>query len=131
MFIFIVITITIILSIPTILKIYTNYIEKKVSTDIECALVEELQKMKFGTSCYSFFKQILELKIKDNLQTYKDIDAYIQSAMDRYDDMIRDKYEELKPIINEDFTDDKDTYEEVIDDKKENKNMVDISRSFY
>ena len=131
MFIFIVITITIILSIPTILKIYTNYIEKKVSTDIECALVEELQKMKFGTSCYSFFKQILELKIKDNLQTYKDIDAYIQSAMDRYDDMIRDKYEELKPIINEDFTDDEDTYEDVIDDKKENKNMVDISRSFY
>lgn len=131
MFIFIMITITIILSIPTILKIYTNYIEKKVSTDIECALVEELQKMKFGTSCYAFFKQILELKIKDNLQTYKDIDAYIQSAMDRYDDMIRDKYEELKPIINEDFTDDKDTYEDIIDDKKENKNMVDISRSFY
>lgn len=131
MFIFIMITITIILSIPTILKIYTNYIEKKVSTDIECALVEELQKMKFGTSCYAFFKQILELKIKDNLQTYKDIDAYIQSAMDRYDDMIRDKYEELKPIINEDFTDDEDTYEDIIDDKKENKNMVDISRSFY
>lgn len=131
MFIFIIITITIILSIPTILKIYTNYIEKKVSTDIECALVEELQKMKFGTSCYSFFKQILELKIKDNLQTYKDIDEYIQSAMDRYDDMIRDKYEELKPIINEDFTDDENTYEDIIDDKKENKNMVDISRSFY
>lgn len=131
MFIFIIILISIILSIPTILKIYTNYVEKKISTDIECALVEELQKMKFGTSCYAFFKQILELKIKDNLQTYKDIDAYIQSAMDRYDDMIRDKYEELKPIINEDFTDDEDVYEDVIDDKKENKNMVDISRSFY
>lgn len=131
MFILIIIFISIILSIPTILKIYTNYVEKKVSTDIECALVEELQKMKFGTSCYAFFKQILELKIKDNLQTYKDIDAYIQSAMDRYDDMIRDKYEELKPIINEDFTDDEDVYEDVIVDKKENKNMVDISRSFY
>lgn len=131
MFIFIIMTISIIISIPTILKIYTNYVEKKVATDIECALVEELQKMKFGTSCYSFFKQILELKIKDNLQTYKDIDEYIQSAMDRYDDMIRDKYEELKPIINEDFTDDEDTYEEVIDDKKENKNMVDIAKFFY
>lgn len=131
MFIFIIILISIILSIPTIFRIYTNYVENKLATDIECALVEELQKMKFGTSCYAFFKQILELKIKDNLQTYKDIDAYIQSAMDRYDDMIRDKYEELKPIINEDFTDDEDVYEDVIDDKKENKNMVDISRSFY
>lgn len=131
MFILIIILISIIISIPTILRIHRNYVEKKVSTDIECALVEELQKMKFGTSCYVFFKQILELKIKDNLKTYKDIDSYIQSAMDRYDDMIRDKYEELKPIINEDFTDDKDTYEDLIDDKKENKNMVDISRSFY
>lgn len=130
MFIFIIIFISIILSIPTILRIYRNYVEKKVTTDIECALVEELQKMKFGTSCYTFFKQILELKIKDNIKTYKDIDL-IESAMDRYDDMIRDKYEELKPIINEDFTDDEDTYEDVIDDKKENKNMVDISRSFY
>lgn len=131
MFILIIILISIIISIPTILRIHRNYVEKKVTTDIECALVEELQKMKFGTSCYVFFKQILELKIKDNLKTYKDIDSYIQSAMDRYDDMIRDKYEELKPIINEDFTDDKDTYEDLIDDKKENKNMVDISRSFY
>lgn len=131
MFILIIILISIILFIPTIWRIHRNYVEKKITTDIECALVEELQKMKFGTSCYAFFKQILELKIKDNLQTYKDIDAYIQSAMDRYDDMIRDKYEELKPIINEDFTDDEDTYEDVIDDKKENKNMVDISRSFY
>lgn len=130
MFIFIIMTISIIISIPTILKIYTNYVEKKVATDIECALVEELQKMEFGTTCYTFFKQILELKIKDNIKTYKDIDL-IESAMDRYDDMIRDKYEELKPIINEDFTDDEDTYEDVIDDKKENKNMVDISRSFY
>lgn len=131
MFIFIIILICIILSIPTIFRIYTNYTEKRLSTDIECALVEELEKMKFGTSCYVFFKQILELKIKDNLKTYKDIDSYIQSAMDRYDDMIRDKYEELKPIINEDFTDEEDTYEDLIDDKKENKNMVDISRSFY
>lgn len=131
MFILIIILISIIISIPTILRIHRNYVEKKVTTDIECALVEELQKMKFGTTCYTFFKQILELKIKDNIKTYKDIDSYIQSAMDRYDDMIRDKYEELKPIINEDFTDDKDTYEDLIDDKKENKNMVDISRSFY
>lgn len=131
MFILIIIFISIILSIPTIFKIYTNYIENKLATDIECALVEELQKMEFGTSCYAFFKQILELKIKDNIKNYKDIDSYIQSAMDRYDDMIRDKYEELKPIINEDFTDDEDTYEDVIDDKKDNKNMVDISRSFY
>ena len=131
MFIFIIIFISIIVSIPTILRIHRNYVEKKVTTDIECALVEELEKIKFGTSCYVFFKQILELKIKDNLKTYKDIDSYIQSAMDRYDDMIRDKYEELKPIINEDFTDDEDTYEDLIDDKKENKNMVDISRSFY
>ena len=131
MFIFIIILICIILSIPTIFRIYTNYTEKRLSTDIECALVEELEKIKFGTSCYVFFKQILELKIKDNLKTYKDIDSYIQSAMDRYDDMIRDKYEELKPIINEDFTDDEDAYEDLIDDKKENKNMVDISRSFY
>ena len=131
MFIFIIILICIIVSIPTIFRIYTNYTEKRLSTDIECALVEELEKIKFGTSCYAFFKQILELKIKDNLKTYKDIDSYIQSAMDRYDDMIRDKYEELKPIINEDFTDDEDTYEDLIDDKKENKNMVDISRSFY
>lgn len=131
MFIFIIILICIIVSIPTIFRIYTNYTEKRLSTDIECALVEELEKIKFGTSCYVFFKQILELKIKDNLKTYKDIDSYIQSAMDRYDDMIRDKYEELKPIINEDFTDDEDTYEDLIDDKKENKNMVDISRSFY
>lgn len=130
MFIFIIILISIILSIPTILRMYTNYVERKVTTDIECALVEELQKMEFGTTCYTFFKQILELKIKDNIKTYKDIDL-IESAMDRYDDMIRDKYEELKPIINEDFTDDEDTYEDVIDDKKENKNMVDISRSFY
>lgn len=130
MFILIIILISIILYIPTIWRIHRNYIEKKVTTDIECALVEELQKMKFGTSCYTFFKQILELKIKDNIKSYKDIDL-IQSAMDRYDDMIRDKYEELKPIINEDFTDDEDTYEDVIDDKKENKNMVDISRSFY
>lgn len=130
MFIFIIIFISIIVSIPTILRIHRNYVEKKVTTDIECALVEELQKMKFGTSCYTFFKQILELKIKDNIKTYKDIDL-IESAMDRYDDMIRDKYEELKPIINEDFTDDEDVYEDVIDDKKENKNMVDISRSFY
>lgn len=131
MFIFIIILICIILSIPTIFRIHTNYTEKRLSTDIECALVEELEKIKFGTSCYVFFKQILELKIKDNLKTYKDIDSYIQSAMDRYDDMIRDKYEELKPIINEDFTDEEDTYEDLIDDKKENKNMVDISRSFY
>lgn len=131
MFIFIIILICIIVSIPTIFRIYTNYTEKRLSTDIECALVEELEKMKFGTSCYVFFKQILELKIKDNLKTYKDIDSYIQSAMDRYDDMIRDKYEELKPIINEDFTDDEGTYEDLIDDKKENKNMVDISKSFY
>ena len=131
MFIFIIILICIILSIPTIFRIYTNYTEKRLSTDIECALVEELEKMKFGTSCYVFFKQILELKIKDNLKTYKDIDSYIQSAMDRYDDMIRDKYEELKPIFNEDFTDDEDTYEDLTDNKKENKNMVDISRSFY
>lgn len=131
MFIFVIIFICIILSIPTILRMYTNYVEKKVTTDIECALVEELEKMKFGTSCYVFFKQILELKIKDNLKTYKDIDSYIQSAMDRYDDMIRDKYEELKPIINEDFTDDEGTYEDLIDDKKENKNMVDIGRFFY
>lgn len=131
MFIFIIILICIIVSIPTIFRIYTNYTEKRLSTDIECALVEELEKIKFGTSCYVFFKQILELKIKDNLKTYKDIDSYIQSAMDRYDDMIRDKYEELKPIINEDFTDDEGTYEDLIDDKKENKNMVDISKSFY
>lgn len=131
MFIFIIILISIIVSIPNIFRIYTNYTEKRLSTDIECALVEELEKIKFGTSCYVFFKQILELKIKDNLKTYKDIDSYIQSAMDRYDDMIRDKYEELKPIINEDFADDEDTYEDLIDDKKENKNMVDISRSFY
>lgn len=131
MFIFIIIFICIILSIPTIFRIYTNYIEKKVTTDIECALVEELQKMEFGTSCYVFFKQILKLKIRDNIKNYKDIDSYIQSAMDRYDDMIRDKYEELKPIINEDFTDDEDICEDLIDDKKENKNMVDISRSFY
>lgn len=131
MFIFIIIFICIILSIPTILRMYTNYVERKVTTDIECALVEELGKMKFGTSCYTFFKQILELKIKDNIKTYKDIDSYIQSAMDRYDDMIRDKYEELKPIINEDFTDDEGTYEDLIDDKKENKNMVDIGRFFY
>ena len=131
MFILIIILISIIISIPTIFRIHRNYVEKKVTTDIECALVEELEKMKFGTSCYVFFKQILELKIKDNLKTYKDIDSYIQSAMDRYDDMIRDKYEELKPIINEDFTDDEDTYEDLTDDKKENKNMVDISRSFY
>lgn len=130
MFIFIIILISIILSIPTIWRIHRNYVEKKITTDIECALVEELQKMEFGTTCYSFFKQILELKIKDNIKTYKDIDL-IESAMDRYDDMIRDKYEELKPIINEDFTDDEDVYEDVIDDKKENKNMVDISRSFY
>lgn len=130
MFIFIIILISIILSIPTIWRIHRNYVEKKITTDIECALVEELQKMEFGTTCYTFFKQILELKIKDNIKTYKDIDL-IESAMDRYDDMIRDKYEELKPIINEDFTDDEDTYEDVIDDKKENKNMVDISRSFY
>lgn len=130
MFIFIIILISIILSIPTIWRIHRNYVEKKVTTDIECALVEELQKMEFGTTCYTFFKQILELKIKDNIKTYKDIDL-IESAMDRYDDMIRDKYEELKPIINEDFTADEDTYEDVIDDKKENKNMVDISRSFY
>ena len=130
MFILIIILISIIISIPTIWRIHRNYVEKKVTTDIECALVEELQKMEFGTSCYTFFKQILELKIKDNIKTYKDIDL-IESAMDRYDDMIRDKYEELKPIINEDFTDDEDTYEDVIDDKKENKNMVDISRSFY
>lgn len=130
MFIFIIIFICIILSIPTIWRIHRNYVEKKVTTDIECALVEELQKMEFGTTCYTFFKQILELKIKDNIKTYKDIDL-IESAMDRYDDMIRDKYEELKPIINEDFTDDEDVYEDVIDDKKENKNMVDISRSFY
>lgn len=130
MFIFIIILISIILSIPTIWRIHRNYVEKKVTTDIECALVEELQKMEFGTTCYTFFKQILELKIKDNIKTYKDIDL-IESAMDRYDDMIRDKYEELKPIINEDFTDDEDVYEDVIDDKKENKNMVDISRSFY
>ena len=130
MFIFIIMLISIILSIPTIWRIHRNYVEKKVTTDIECALVEELQKMEFGTSCYTFFKQILELKIKDNIKTYKDIDL-IESAMDRYDDMIRDKYEELKPIINEDFTDDEDVYEDVIDDKKENKNMVDISRSFY
>lgn len=131
MFIFIIIFICIILSIPTIFGIYTNYVEKKVTTDIECALVEELQKMEFGTNCYTFFKQILELKIKDNIKSYKDVHLYIQSAMDRYDDMIRDKYEELKPIINEDFTDEEDTYEDLIDDKKENKNMVDISRSFY
>lgn len=130
MFIFIIILISIILFIPTIWRMHRNYVEKKITTDIECALVEELQKMEFGTSCYTFFKQILELKIKDNIKTYKDIDL-IESAMDRYDDMIRDKYEELKPIINEDFTDDEDTYEDVIDDKKENKNMVDISRSFY
>lgn len=130
MFILIIILISIIISIPTIWRIHRNYVEKKVTTDIECALVEELQKMEFGTSCYTFFKQILELKIKDNIKTYKDIDL-IESAMDRYDDMIRDKYEELKPIINEDFTDDEDVYEDVIDDKKENKNMVDISRSFY
>lgn len=130
MFIFIIILISIILSIPTIWRIHRNYVEKKITTDIECALVEELQKMEFGTTCYTFFKQILELKIKDNIKTYKDIDL-IESAMDRYDDMIRDKYEELKPIINEDFTDDEDVYEDVIDDKKENKNMVDISRSFY
>lgn len=130
MFIFIIMLISIILSIPTIWRIHRNYVEKKVTTDIECALVEELQKMEFGTTCYTFFKQILELKIKDNIKTYKDIDL-IESAMDRYDDMIRDKYEELKPIINEDFTADEDTYEDVIDDKKENKNMVDISRSFY
>lgn len=131
MFILIIIFISIILSIPTIFRIYTNYVENKLATDIECALVEELQKMEFGTSCYVFFKQILKLKIRDNIKNYKDIDSYIQSAMDRYDDMIRDKYEELKPIINEDLTDDEDTYEDVIDDKKENKNMVDISRSFY
>lgn len=130
MFILIIILISIILSIPTIWRIHRNYVEKKVTTDIECALVEELQKMEFGTTCYTFFKQILELKIKDNIKTYKDIDL-IESAMDRYDDMIRDKYEELKPIINEDFTDDEDVYEDLIDDKKENKNMVDISRSFY
>lgn len=130
MFIFIIILISIILSIPIIWRIHRNYVEKKVTTDIECALVEELQKMEFGTTCYTFFKQILELKIKDNIKTYKDIDL-IESAMDRYDDMIRDKYEELKPIINEDFTDDEETYEDLIDDKKENKNMVDISRSFY
>lgn len=131
MFILIIIFISIILSIPTIWRIHRNYVEKKITTDIECALVEELQKMEFGTSCYVFFKQILKLKIRDNIKTYKDIDSYIQSAMDRYDDMIRDKYEELKPIINEDLTDDEDTYEDLIDDKKENKNMVDISRSFY
>lgn len=130
MFILIIILISIIISIPTIWRIHRNYVEKKITTDIECALVEELQKMEFGTSCYTFFKQILELKIKDNIKTYRDTDL-IESAMDRYDDMIRDKYEELKPIINEDFTDDEDTYEDVIDDKKENKNMVDISRSFY
>lgn len=130
MFILIIILISIIISIPTIWRIHRNYVEKKVTTDIECALVEELQKMEFGTTCYTFFKQILELKIKDNIKNYKDIDL-IESAMDRYDDMIRDKYEELKPIINEDFTDDEDIYEDVIDDKKENKNMVDISRSFY